>query len=135
MEELISALLSGLAELLLEVFLQVIVEALTGLIVRSVQNRKTDSKENNPVQAGAGYLLLGALCGGMSVFLLPHPLVHPSGFHGISLLISPALTGLFMAQVGIARRRQGKNVIPLESFGYGFVFALGMATVRLLFVK
>jgi hypothetical protein len=81
------------------------------------------------------HLLLGAACGVGSVLLFPHALVHPSRFHGISLVVSPVITGLIMSQTGLMRRRKGKETIRIESFGYGFTFALGVAVVRFLFVK
>jgi hypothetical protein len=32
-------------------------------------------------------------------------------------------------------RRWGKKVTPVETFGYGFAFALGMALIRFFFAK
>jgi hypothetical protein len=40
-----------------------------------------------------------------------------------------------MSQVGRAVRRQGLEAVEIESFGYGFIFALGMAIIRFVFVK
>jgi len=124
-----------LAELLLEVVFQVIAEAFTALAVRSVRNVVGESKGINPILAGAGYLLLGTACGAVSLLLWPHPLVHPSRFHGISLVISPVITGLIMSQIGLMQGRRGKGAIRIESFAYGFTFALGVAAIRFCFVK
>jgi hypothetical protein len=82
------------------------------------------------VLAALGYVMLGMATGGVSVFLFPHPLIHPSRIHGISLLVSPVLTGLVMSRIGAALRRYGKHPTQIESFGYGFAFAFGMALVR-----
>jgi hypothetical protein len=73
-----------------------------------------------------GYVLFG---------LFPHPLVHPSRIHGISLLVAPVTTGLMMSCIGSLLRRHDKKVVRIESFGYGFAFAFGMALVRLVLVK
>jgi len=139
MEELILALLGGLIEFLLELlteaFLQIVGETLIALAIRSYKKIDADSKENSPVLAGAGYLLFGVACGAASFFLFPHPLVHRSRFHGTSLFISPVVSGLVMALIGFVRQRQNQRVIRLESFGYGFTFALGMALVRFFFVR
>ena len=90
---------------------------------------------SSPVLATVGYLVLGTTAGGVSLLLFPHPLVHPSRMHGISLLISPVITGALMSIVGYAYRRSGKQPAQIESFGYGFAFALGMAVIRFLFTK
>jgi hypothetical protein len=135
MEDLFLALLSGAAELLIEVVFQWIAEELTVATIRSVRNVAEESKAVSPVLAATGYLLLGAGFGAVSVLFLPHPLVHPSGFHGISLVVSPLITGLIMSQIGILRRRKGKDSLQIESFGYGFTFALGVALIRFFFVR
>jgi hypothetical protein len=54
-------------------------------------------------------------------------------FHGISLIITPVLAGLTMWGVGRIRRRRGEAVMRLDTFGYGFIFAFGMALIRYLF--
>jgi hypothetical protein len=87
----------------------------------------------NPVLASITYVLLGASAGGVSLLVLPHPLVHPSRLHGINLLVSPLVTGLAMSLIGSIVGRQGKKVTQIESFGYGFAFAFGIALVRYLF--
>jgi hypothetical protein len=135
MEELLAGLLSAIFEILAEAFIQVICEAIVSLISHSIRNVVEESKAVSPILAAAGYLLLGFACGGVSLFVFPHPLIHPSKIHGISLLISPVLTGLVMAQVGLLLRRKDQKEVRIESFWYGFTFAFGMALVRFLFVQ
>lgn len=135
MEEILFALLYGVLEILFEAFIQVIGEAIVALVVRSIRNVVAESKETSPVLAAAGYLLLGVACGAVSVFFFLHPLIHRSKIHGISLLVSPVITGLVMAQVGLMLRRKDKNAVRIESFWYGFTFALGMAFVRFIFTR
>ena len=53
--------------------------------------------------------------------------------HRISLLVSRILTGAIMSLVGSTLRRTGKRVVQIETFWFGFAFALGMALVRFLF--
>ena len=134
MDEALFAFLSAAAELLFEVFFQVVVEAIVALIVRSIENLFEESNAIHPTLATIGYLLMGIAFGIGSLRLFPHPLFHPSKFHGISLVISPVITGLVMSQVGIALRRKGKQAVRIESFGYGFTFALGLAIIRFIFV-
>ena len=135
MDEVFFALRSAAAELLFEVFFQVVVEEVVALIVRSIRNVLEESTAINPILAVIGYLLLGIAFGTASLRLFPHPLFHPSKFHGISLVVSPVITGLVMSQVGIVLRRKGKQAVRIESFGYGFTFALGLAIIRFIFVR
>jgi hypothetical protein len=39
-----------------------------------------------------------------------------------------------MSLLGSILTRQGKKVVQIESFPYGFAFAFGMALIRYLFV-
>jgi len=135
MDEVFLALLSAAAELLFEVFFQLVLEAIVALIVRSIRNVFEESSAIHPILAAVGYLLLGTVFGMASVRLFPHPLFHPSKFHGISLVISPVITGLVMSQVGALIRRKGRQAVRIESFGYGFTFALGLAMIRVIFVR
>jgi len=40
-----------------------------------------------------------------------------------------------MFQLGRLLRNYGRRVMPIESFGYGFVFAFAMALVRFLMLR
>jgi len=135
MDEVFIALLSAVGELLLEVFFQVVVEAIVALVVRSVRNVLEESNAINPFLAGVGYFVLGIAFGIASLRVYPHPLFHPSKLHGISLVISPVITGFVMSQVGTVLRRKGKQAVRIESFGYGFTLALGLAIIRFIYVK
>jgi hypothetical protein len=97
-----------------------------------------DATKENKILTGFIYGLLGMLAGALSLLALPHRLIHrehPIGFHGISLLISPIIAGSVLSSVGAVMLRWGKKVTPVETFGYGFAFALGMALVRFLFAQ
>jgi hypothetical protein len=91
--------------------------------------------EANPHWTILKFTLLGIGSGFLSLLLFPHPLVHPSKFHGISLLISPLVTGIVMGFVGRMIRRRGKTPVNIESFAYGFTFAFAFALIRLLMVR
>ena len=139
-EQLLAAILGAIAEFLLELFLQLIAAALLDVVSRTVRVLFTtvaESVEANRVLTTFMYALLGALAGALSLLVLPHPLMHhaPSRFHGISLLISPIIAGLVLSAVGRVMRSWGKKVTPVETFGYGFAFALGMALIRFFFAK
>lgn len=131
MDEFLVQLLLGIGEL----FLELAGEALLDLALRALAQMFEDLEISSPVLASVAYGLLGVLIGGLSLLLFPHPLVHPSRIHGISLLISPVIAGLVMSFIGSTLRGHDKKVVQIESFGYGFAFAFGMALVRLLFTK
>ncbi len=131
MEFLLEIVLQGLVEGLLQAAFEILAE----LGLRSVSEPLRRREGRNKIMAGVGYGLLGCAAGGISLLLFPHALVRSTKFHGISLLTSPLLGGLAMSILGKIRRRQGKRLIDLDSFLYGFIFAFGMALIRFLFTK
>lgn len=133
--ELLFAVLELFLELFLEAALEIGAEIITSLFFRGMDSVFDTSEFRNPVLAGLGYVFLGAGFGGLSLILFPHPFVHRTGIHGISLIVSPVLTGLAMSFVGALWRKRGKAALPIESFGYGFAFAFGMALIRFLFTR
>ena len=133
MEGLIELLLV-IAEIFFEAFIESAAAALVDLALRAF-TRIFPTSHPRPELAALGYALLGAVAGGLSVFIVPHPIVRPSKFHGISVVVSPVVTGLTMAFVGFLLRRRGKKITGIESFAYGFSFAFGMALVRYFFVS
>jgi hypothetical protein len=129
LEFLFEMLLGLVSEFLLELA----VAAVLDVVLRSIAMLFETFRFANPVFASLSYVLLGASAGGLSLLIFPHHLVHPWRFHGISLLISPLVTGLAMSSVGSVLSRQGREVTRIESFRYGFALAFGIALVRFLF--
>jgi hypothetical protein len=140
-DELLAAILGAMLEFLLEAFLELTAAAVLDLASRALLGLFTgigEAMKDNRALTSFVYALLGVLAGMLSLLLLPHPLIHrehPIRFHGISLLISPIITGVVLSSVGAVMRRWGKKVTPVETFGYGFAFALGMALIRFFFAK
>jgi hypothetical protein len=128
-------LLEMLLELAGEFLLELVMAAILDLLLRAIAKVFETFRFANPVFALASYVLLGVLSGGLSVLVFPHPLVHPSRLHGINLLVSPIATGLAMSLIGSMLSRQDKKVTRIESFGYGFAFAFGIALIRYLFAS
>lgn len=115
-------------ELLLELF----GEAVLDLALRALGSLFRTAEFKTPAGAASSYFVFGALTGGFSLFIFPHPLVHASRLHGVSLFVSPIATGSVMWLIGSVLRRKGKRAVQLETFWYGFAFAFGMALVRFL---
>ena len=109
MEDVLLALLWSVADLLFEVLSQVLLEAIVALIDRSIRNVTEASNAIHPMLAALGYFLLGLVFAIPTVRFYPHPIFRPSTFHGISLVISPLVTGLVMSQIGAALRRNGSR--------------------------
>lgn len=130
MEDLLGAILAGIAELIAEFLLEAFFAGLAGLLSRAFRLFRVKVRRADPLIATITFGLVGVAFGFLSVWLFPHHLVHPTRIHGVSLLISPILTGLLMAQVGRTVRRWGRQSVRIESFGYGFTFALAMGLVR-----
>ena len=135
MLELLVAFLELLLEIFFEAAFEFAADFLGALILRGIAEIFDTSEFKNPLMACIGYVFLGEVGGGLSLLFFPHPLVHPSKVPGLSVVISPILAGFGMSLVGSTLRKRNKKVIQIESFGYGFAFALGMALVRFFFVK
>lgn len=136
MEDLLLAIL----EFLVEVALEIAGEAILDLVVRGIGAllgalfRGAWFELENPIAVSSVYLGLGAVAGGLSLFLFPHRIMRPSRIHGVSLVIGPLLAGAAMRGVGSLLRRYDKRTTQIETFWCAFAFALGMAVVRFLFV-
>lgn len=141
MEDFLVEILGFILELLFEILIQLFFEGAVAAASRAPRRfrfapflRVTLSPQNPPLTI-LKFTLLGFGLGSLSVLVLPHPLVHPSKLHGISLLISPIITGLIMSFVGRTVRRRGKSPVRIESFVYGFTFAFAFAMVRFIVVR
>ena len=161
MEELLAALLSFIFEVLGETLLEFSLQAMVDIAARIVGALGTTDAADiqkdkgllqpppaggplarrfysifpGPVRATITYFVMGLSIGWGSLFFFPHPLVHPTRFRGISLLVSPTISGLMMWWVGASLRKRDKKTTQIESFGYGFVFALGVALMRFLYTN
>lgn len=128
--ELLMGLLQVVAELGLQLLLEILVEL--GMHSRSL-NTVPARKQSNPWVAGLGYFLLGALVGMASLWPFPATFIDSEGGRVINLLITPVVAGLIMGALGAWRLRRGQELIRIDRFAYGYVFALGMGLMRFQF--
>lgn len=135
MEDLIEVLLGAIFEIFGEALLQILMEIIAALLSRAIRKLFVISRRLGPELIALILAVAGGAAGLFSLMIFPHPLVHPSRFHGVSLLISPVATGLVMALIGRTIRRRGWKPVRIESFGYGFVFALAMQLIRFALEK
>ena len=128
-------LIFGLLEIFGEFLLQFIFEVLVGIASRGLRRFRVSTRKQGTAFSAVLFALLGVIAGGVSLFVFPHPLFHPSKLHGISLLLSPLLTGFVMSGLGRTVQRRGRIPARIESFACGFTFALGMALIRFCFAN
>jgi hypothetical protein len=124
-------------EILLEIFFEFLIP-LVGEILFDVflhQLKRVPRLYNtlNVAVTAVMYFGVGLFLGWLSILIFPNAFVRSSRLHGISLLITPVLGGLVMSCIGWIRMRHGSPVVRLETFSLGFIFAFGMALIRLLF--
>jgi hypothetical protein len=130
MEELLGALLAVIAECLGELIVELIMGLIADALSRLLRRLFVSTKRIGPVLSTTMFALAGVGAGLLSAWLFPHPIVPPSSFHGVSLIVAPLVTGALMGFLGRGIRRRGRRSVAIESFRYGFIFALAVALVR-----
>ena len=125
--EVIGELLLGF---IVEVVLPIVGEIAFEFLLHCMGQPFVTRERRNAAFAGIGYFLIGLVLGGLSLLVFPRSFVRSEDFHGISLLITPVVAGLVMSAIGRWRLRQGKTLLRLDSFIYGFVFAFPLSLVR-----
>lgn len=126
---LIEIFFEFLVSLIGEVILQVMGEALiqSGWKVFSEPFRR---KRANPIVAGIGLICLGGLGGLLTSFIVPNRIFGLSGIKGVSIAMSPIITGLIMHRYGQWCDERGRPRSSFATFWGGALFAFGMAAVR-----
>ena len=135
MEDFLLGLFGFVLEILVESLDEIALSALIDGGYRLLRYLRINVRRSSAPIAAAMLICIGLLLGFLSVMIFPHHLLNSSKHHGISLLISPFISGLVMAAIG--RRIRGRGSIPvrIESFGYGYTFAFAFALVRILMVS
>jgi len=122
-----------ITQIIFELVLQIFGEVLVEIGLRSLVEPFRQREEHNSKGVLVGYTLLGFIVGGLSLLIFPQSFVRSQTMHGISLLITPLLAGAAMSGMGWLRLRQGKKLLLIDTFSYGFIFAFAMALVRFAF--
>ena len=120
-----------LFEFLGELLLQVVAEVLFEVGLRSLA--APFKRRPNPYLASIGYVLFGAAAGGLSLWLFPSLFIGSPTGRVANAIVTPFIAGGCMAAIGAWRRRRDQDLILLDRFAYGYLFALVMALVRLRF--
>jgi hypothetical protein len=131
-EELLLAILEPLFELLTEFLLELFFGLFLAFLWRKARVARWKSRRISLWLILPLLAVVGALVGWISVPIVPSPIFHPGRVHGLSLIISPLLTGMTLGFIGSNLTRRKEMPAPLESFSGGFSFAFGMALIRFL---
>lgn len=123
-------MLEFLFEILGEFVLQALGEALLEIGLHSLA--EPFRRAPNPWLAALGYLLFGALLGALSLLVFPGYLV-PRPWRTVNLFVTPFAVGGLMVLMGHWRARRGEEVLRINRFTYGFLFAAALALVRYVF--
>ncbi len=126
-------MLEFLFEIVGEIVLQILFEALAELGLRSLA--EPFRRPTNPWLAVFGYTLFGAAAGGLSLLAFPSHLVGSHGMRIANLIITPIAVGLLMCAVGAWRARRGEQLLRIDRFAYGYLFAVSLALVRFTFAR
>ncbi len=124
MEFIFEILFQFLGEVLLQVGFELLFElGLHGL-------GDTFKKPRNPVLSTIGFILWGAMAGGISLLVFPTSPISNIAFRRANLIVTPLIAGGAMMLIGRLRDRKGSGLVKLDRFGYAFIFALSMAVTR-----
>ncbi|GAB2867092.1 hypothetical protein GCM10027277_40060 [Pseudoduganella ginsengisoli] len=117
-----------LIELLLEFLIQFFGEVLFELGLRSIA--APFRKDASPWLAAIGYAFFGLVVGGISLWLFPDHMVANIKLRLVNLGVTPIASGLCMSLLGSWRAKRGQDLIRIDRFSYGYLFALCLGLVR-----
>ncbi|MDB6068212.1 MAG: hypothetical protein JWR26_4420 [Pedosphaera sp.] len=131
--ELMEAIFELIAQFVCELILQLFAEVLFEFGMQGLAEVFQPKTTREPFLAAVGYGLMGMGAGGLSLLIFPGHFVCKAPLRFLAVILSPIASGVFMSALGSWRKQKGKTLIRLDSFSYGFIFALGMALVRAAF--
>ena len=134
MEDLLEAILGEILGVLGEILMELLMGVLADLLARAIRPLFVVSHRMGPVLSSVIIVLAGCTAGYISFLMFPHLLVHTRRIPGASLLISPIAAGFGMSFIGWMVGRRGGRRARIETFRYGFAFALAMAITRFALV-
>ena len=119
-----------LAQLVLEILVQGAFEV-GGRGIIAIFRR--DSAKTNPYLVICGYILMGAIAVGISIWLIPMHLLASSVMQILNLAITPIALGFIFELLGRWKTNHDKPRYSVDRFSYGFTFALTMGLIRYFF--
>jgi hypothetical protein len=123
-----------LFEFVAEFFLQILLEVFAEMGAHRLSGGARISKPN-PWLASIGYVVYGALAGLLSLWAFPAGFIDSPKGRLINLVVTPLAAGGLMGALGAWRKSRGQELVRLDHFTYGLLFALAMALVRFYWAK
>ena len=125
-----TAILQLLVRLILEILFEGIVEAgWRGILARG----RNDSAARNPWVAACSYFMMGAIAGGISVWVIPVHLFDQRALRILSLAVTPIVLGVYFVLAERLTTQESGWHDKRDRFSYGFTFALAMGLIRYIF--
>ncbi len=124
-----------LTQFFVEIFAQMFFEILAEIGIKSFANSFRFEKSRNPILSVIGYMLLASMGAGLSLWIFPSHLITNLSFRIMNLIFTPILIGFVMSRRGKSLRSKEKQAIRLDTFAYGYIFALTFAVIRFWFAK
>ena len=131
MGELLLVLLEIFGELVFEVG----GEFLIGLGIESMVAPFKKAQDSSLSFSIVGIVLLGTISACLFHLVVPYQITRPLKFQGISLLISPFLTGACLHRFGVWRRSHERPTTRIATFWGGALFGFSFSLVRLLSLR
>jgi fluoride ion exporter CrcB/FEX len=128
--EFLFEILYGILQLFGEVILQLVFEFLVEFGARGAADAFQRRSPLHPVIAAISYGILGGLAGWLSLWIAPDSLIDREWLRLLNLFVTPIVAGGVMAWLGAWRAKRNQELIRLERFSFGFLFAAAMALVR-----
>jgi len=122
-------------EFLLELLLELIGEPLLAGIARALAATLPGSWRGRPWLAALGYVLLGFLLSGLSIWLLSHHVIKTPALRAANFVLGPILCGITLSLVGLWRRRHEQPPSLIDGFRYGVLFGLTAQLVRAVAIR
>jgi hypothetical protein len=128
--EVVLQILGAILEVFGEAVLQVVISGLAEWIGFTISAPLQERTPPNAWLAVLGYAAFGAAAGGISLLIFPNLTIHRLWLQRLNLIASPLFSGSMMVLLGRWRRKRDQHTTRLDTFLYGFIFALAMALVR-----
>ena len=125
-------------QFLFEILIQLVAEIFGEILLELGMAAFKDAfgRENrSPVLAAFGYLVLGAVAGGVSLWLYPERFLRPAIVPGLSVLVAPLAGGAVMHAWGEFRGARGHATTNLATFWGGAALLFSYSLARVLWAR
>ena len=127
------AILGAIFELVLTFVIEIVAEVIGELGFHSLAAVLERSGKSR-ILVGFGYSILGGILGGLSVLIVPEPMLRSGAVKILYFALSPILLGFSLCVISWLIDGRRYPILSLEKFLFGAVFALAYSGARLFFL-